>query len=184
MEFIKTIKVNKDRIGVIIGKNGEEKKFIENTFKVKLQIDSELNEVKIMATDVNSDPFTASIYIEALGRGFSPERASDLLKEGYTMVVINLRDYASTRNSLIRIRSRIIGTNGSARKRLEQLTDTKISVYGDHIAIIGKPDDVKIAADAVMDLIKGARHVSVFNKLQRIRTILKKDRLKLWENET
>jgi rRNA processing protein Krr1/Pno1 len=84
---------------------------------------------------------------------------------------------------LIRIRSRIIGTNGSARKRVEQLTDTKISVYGDHIAIIGKPDDVKIAADAVMDLIKGARHVSVFNKLQRIRTILKKDRLKLWENE-
>lgn len=184
MEFIKSIKVNKDRIGVIIGKNGLEKKFIEDTFKVKLNIDGESNEVKITAQDADSDPFTASIFIEALARGFSPERASDLLKEGYTMVVINLRDYVNTRNSIIRIRSRIIGTNGSARKRIEQLTDTKISIYGDHIAIIGKPDDVKIAADAVIDLIKGARHVSVFNKLQRIRTLLKKDRLKLWESET
>ncbi len=184
MEFVKTIKVNKERIGVIIGKGGSQKKFIEDSFNVKLKIDSGSNEVTIIATDPNSDPLTASLYVEALGRGFSPERASDLLKEGYTMMVINLRDYANTRNSLIRIRSRIIGTNGSARKRIEQLTDTKISVYGDHVAIIGKPDDVRIATDALIDLIKGLKHATIYNKLQRIRTMLKKDRLKLWENES
>ncbi|MGC8569182.1 MAG: KH domain-containing protein [Nitrososphaeria archaeon] len=183
MEFIKVLKINKDRLGVIIGKNGEQKRFIESTFNVKLDIDSRNNEVKITASDVNSDPLTATLYIEALGRGFSPERASDLLREGYTMVVINLRDYANTRNSLLRIRSRLIGTNGSARKRIEQLTDTKISIYGDHVAIIGRPDDVRVASEAVIDLIKGSKHATIFNRLQRIRTILKKDRLRLWENE-
>jgi ribosomal RNA assembly protein len=96
MEFIKVLKINKDRLGVIIGKNGEQKRFIESTFNVKLDIDSRNNEVKITASDVNSDPLTAALYIEALGRGFSPERASDLLREGYTMVVIYLRDYAFT----------------------------------------------------------------------------------------
>jgi len=97
--------------------------------------------------------------------------------------VINLRDYANTRNSLLRIRSRLIGTNGSARKRIEQLTDTKISIYGDHVAVIGRPDDVRIASEALIDLIKGSKHATIFNRLQRIRTILKKDRLRLWENE-
>ncbi|MEM3487715.1 MAG: KH domain-containing protein, partial [Conexivisphaerales archaeon] len=97
------------------------------------------------------------------------------------MIGLELRDYVSTKNSLVRIRSRLIGTNGSARRKIEQLTETRISIYGDHISIIGRPDNAKLAADAINDLITGARHASVFARLEKYRSIMKKDRLKLWD---
>lgn len=182
MEFEKVIKVGSERLGVIIGKMGEQKKFIEETFGVKLFIDSKSNTVKVVASSDDADPITAVNYIEALARGFSPERAMDLTKEGYVMSVINLRDYAHTRNSLIRIRSRLIGTKGSARKRIETLTDTKISIYGDHVAVIGKPDDVRVAVDAILQLVNGLKHGTIFSRLESIRRARKKDRLQLWES--
>ncbi|MCL4343964.1 MAG: RNA-binding protein [Nitrososphaerota archaeon] len=179
MEFERVLRVSKDRLGVIIGSGGSQKAFIEKTFKVKVTFNGGL--VKIESSDNKSDPVTATAYIEALARGFSPYSASDLIDGRAVMMELDLRDYVSTKNSLVRIRGRLIGTNGSARSKIEQLTETKISIYGDHVSIIGKPDNVKLSADAVKDLIMGSRHASVFAKLERHRSTMKKDRLKLWE---
>ncbi len=183
MEFEQVIKVGSERLGVIIGRLGQQKKFIEDTFGVKLIVDSKESTVKVVSSSDNSDPITAVNYIEAIARGFSPERAMDIAKEGYVMSEINLRDYAGTRNALIRIRARLIGTKGSARKRIEALTDTRISIYGDHVAVIGKSDDVRAAVDAILELINGVKHGTVFSRLESIRRARKKDRLQLWESE-
>ncbi|MGC8557929.1 MAG: KH domain-containing protein [Nitrososphaeria archaeon] len=179
MEFERVLRVSKDRLGVIIGTGGAQKRFIEETFKVKLSFDE--NSVKIESSDNDSDPITAEVYIEALARGFSPYSASELVDGGSTMTVLNLRDFVTTKNSLTRIRARLIGTKGSARRKIELLTETHISIYGDHVSIIGRPENSKMATDAVKDLIKGARHASVFAKLEKYRSLMKKDRLKLWE---
>lgn len=179
MEFEKVLRVSKDRLGVIIGAGGSQKRFIEETFKVKITFDDSL--VKIESADNESDPVTATAYIEALARGFSPYSASDLIDGRAIMLELDLRDYVSTKNSLMRIRARLIGTKGSARRKIEQLTETHISIYGDHVSIIGKPDNAKLSADAIKDLITGARHAAVFARLERYRITMKKDRLKLWE---
>ncbi len=179
MEFERVLRVNKDRVGVIIGSRGSQKRFIEKTFKVKITFGESL--IKIESSDNESDPLTAISYIRALALGFSPYSASDLIDGGATMIELNLRDYITTKNSLVRIRSRLIGTKGSARKKIEQLTETHISIYGDHVSIIGKPDNAKLSADAAKDLIMGARHASVFARLEKYRSTMRKDRLKLWE---
>jgi len=61
--------------------------------------------------------------VKAIARGFSPEAARLLLKSDYTLEIINLRDYGlESPNKLARIRARLIGTGGKARRTLETLT--------------------------------------------------------------
>jgi len=181
MQFERILRVSRDRIGVIIGTGGSQKRFIEDTFKVKITIQD--NMIKIESSDDDSDPITALYYIRALALGFSPHTASELIDGRATLIELNLRDYVSTKNGLERVRSRLIGTRGSARKKIEQLTGAHVSIYGSHVSVIGQPESAKLSMDAIKDLILGAKHSNVFARLERYRRIMKKERMQLWENE-
>lgn len=187
------IKVPKDRIGVLIGKGGKVKEMIEKELNVRLDIDGESGDVRV-SMDPNASVedikiFKAIEFINAIARGFSPERAKRLLEydsDGVSNVMLNIidiKDYAGrSHNSLERVKGRIIGKDGKARRLLEELTDTYISVHGHYVSIIGKPEDVKLASDALMMLITGSMHSTVYNMLERARRKAKLERLKLWED--
>ena len=49
MSFEQMVRVPKERVGVIIGRSGEEKKELEEFLKVKLAVDSETGEVMVKA---------------------------------------------------------------------------------------------------------------------------------------
>jgi ribosomal RNA assembly protein len=66
---------------------------------------------------------------------------------------------------------------------IEELTNTYISVYGHYVSIIGKPEDVKLASNAVMMLITGSMHSTVYKMLEKARRKAKLERLKLWEDK-
>lgn len=183
MSFEQIVRVPLERVGAVIGKEGATKKFLEAEMGVVLSVDSREGLVTVKSESaLNSDPFSATRVIEAIGRGFSPQRARRLLDEGITLDVIDLRDYAGrSPNSLERIRGRVIGLKGKSRRVIEELTGCSLSVYGRTVAIIGEGNEVQLASDAVRALAKGSQHKTVYNTLQKARTKRKMEKMFLWE---
>ena len=170
-------------MGVVIGKEGASKKSLESELGVKLGVDSKEGLVTIRTDSAQStDPFSAVRVIEAIGRGFSPQHATRLLKEDSALEVIDLRDYAGrSASSLERIRGRVIGLKGKSRRVIEELTRCNLSVYGRTVAIIGEATEVQLAAEAVRSLASGSQHRTVYNVLQKARSKRKLERMFLWE---
>ena len=183
MSFEQVVRIPVERVGAVIGKEGAAKKFLEGELGVKLGVDSKEGLVTIKADSAEkSDPFSATRVIEAIGRGFSPQRARRLLEEGIVFEVIDLRDYAGrSANSLERIRGRVIGLKGKSRRVIEELTECNLSVYGRTVSVIGEPTDVRLASEAVRSLATGSQHRTVYNTLQKARTKRKMEKMFLWE---
>jgi ribosomal RNA assembly protein len=166
-EFAYELKIPKDRIAVLIGKNGEIKKSIEEQTKTEIKIDSKVGDVFVKGEDALSLYATRNI-IKAIGRGFNPEIAQLLLKQDYTFEIINIYDFVKE-NHLPRVKGRIIGTKGKTRRLIENLTDTFVSIYGKTVCIIGRVEDVNIAKRAIISLIQGSPHSSVYKWLEKMR---------------
>jgi ribosomal RNA assembly protein len=179
------IKIPMERIGVLIGPKGREKRRLEAGYKVSLTIDSESGAVEIALSPEAEDItvlFTVQSIINAIGRGFSPSRAEKLAEEDYNLLVIDLTDYVGTsKNAIARVKGRIIGRNGRSRALLEELTESSISVYGRTVGLIGRVEDLDVAKEAVLMLVKGAFHKTVWNFLYTFRRKIKKERSDLWE---
>lgn len=167
-EFGYGLKIPKERIAVLIGKNGEIKKQIEAQTKTKIDIDSKEGEVFIHGKDALL-LYSAREIIKSIARGFNPEIALLLLKGDYCFDMLSIADYARNKNDIIRIKGRIIGRAGKSRKTIEELTETYISVYGKTVSIIGLPEDVASARKAIENLIKGASHANVYKTLEKRR---------------
>jgi len=164
------VKIPKDRVGVLVGKEGKTKFMIEKKSKIKLDIDRE-GGVSISSPEEDGlAEWKAVDTIKAIGRGFNPKYAVNLLKEDYVLSVINLFDIFKQRDSDVRrIKARVIGEGGKAWKTLELLSNTKLSVYGRTISIIGSEEDVALAEKAIQMIINGSSHPTVYNFLERER---------------
>ena len=82
---------------------------------------------------------------------------------------MDLREHTTTRNSLIRIKGRIIGEKGRTKIAIEQATDTKLAIFGHTVGIIGPKENIEYAKEAISMLISGARHSTVYKFLARVR---------------
>ena len=165
MRYEKSIRIPRDRIGVLIGSNGSVIRELENRTGTRIEIERGLVRVLGEAERIG-DVYKAIDVIRAIGRGFSPVKAFKLLEDGYELRVISLREYAHTKNRKRIIRGRLIGRSGRARETIEKMTNTFISIYGDTVSIIGKVPDIDIAEDAILRLILGRKHTTVFRLLQ------------------
>ena len=182
MSFEQVVRIPLERVGAVIGKEGATKRYLEGEMGVTLGVDSREGLVTVKSDSaLKTDPFSATRVIEAIGRGFSPQKARRLLDEGTALEVIDLRDYARSDNSLERIRGRVIGVRGKSRRVIEELTSCHLSVYGRTVAIIGEADEVQLASEAVKSLATGSQHKTVYNTLQKARTKRKMERMFLWE---
>ena len=186
MSFEKLIRIPNDRIAVLIGKSGNVKSKIETTCYVTLDIDGDTGEVFIKSSgDVEKiQPFKAMEIVTAIGRGFSPENAMTLLKGENTLHVIDLREFAGKSNANVeRIKGRIIGEGGRARRNMENLSGTHISVYGKTVSIIGDSSKLRLAVDAISSISSGSNHGPVYNKLEAANRKEKEEKMKLWEDQ-
>ena len=186
MSFEKLIRIPNERIGVLIGKSGKTKLKIEKLCHVILDIDGETGEVLIKSNGniEKIEPFKAIEIVTAIGRGFSPENALALLEDDNTLHVIDLREFTGKSNSNIeRIKGRIIGEGGKARRNMENLSDTHISVYGKTVSIIGNTTKLRSAVDAISSISNGSMHGAVYNKLEAANRKEKQERMKLWEDQ-
>ncbi len=162
------LKVPKDRVAVIIGKDGETKQKIEAESQVKLSINSEEGDVLI----VGKNPlklFDAKEVVRAIARGFNPDIALLLLKGDFALEIINLKDIVKNKNHLQRLKGRIIGTEGKTRRIIEELTMCSLSIYGKTVSIIGRAEYSGIAKQAIDMIIEGSPHASVYTFLEKKR---------------
>lgn len=182
------VKIPKERIAVLIGADGNVKDIIEKELSVDLKIDSESGDVAIRLKKDARDPFylfRAKDVVIAIGRGFSPEHAFRMLQDEDEMLeVIDLRDtFGRSLSDVMRVKGRIIGKEGKTRRAIEEMSGVGLSVYGHTVSIIGDADQVEIAREAVMLLIKGCQHQTLYRFLERKRRELKMKSLELWEKE-
>jgi ribosomal RNA assembly protein len=186
MSFQHTIKIPKERIGALIGKGGRVKQQIEKRCGIKIEIDSETGDTMIMDNKSadHLEAFRAVEAITAISRGFSPERAYRLFDDDELIFQqIDLHDYTGkSPNALERIKGRVIGEGGKARRMIEELSGAYISVYGHTVCLIGNFREVKLATDAIAMLSKGSMHKTVYNMLQGAKRRDKMDRMRLWED--
>lgn len=179
------VRVPADRVGVIIGRSGKTKSDIEDACSVSVSVDGQSGEIRITSPDAaNILAFKAVEIVLAMGRGFSPVRAMRLLRDDNSLYVIDLREFVGRSPAQVeRVKGRIIGEGGKARRNLERLSDTLISVYGRTVSVIGTADRLRVAVGAVTLLCNGSMHGSVYGKLESARRRAKMERAVLWEGQ-
>lgn len=169
---MKYLKIPKERVGVLIGSDGETKKTIEDISNTKIEVDSEAGEICIDDTDTDKplQALKTNDVITAIGRGFSPKRALPLFDDDKYLLVFNLRDYVGNNASHVhRLKGRVIGKNGRTRKTIEEITKASISVYGHTVAVIVDLDMMDAIKQAMDMLLSGSKHATVYRYLERKR---------------
>jgi len=164
------LKVPQDRVGVLIGTNGETLKRLSEIAGAQIEVDSEAGEVTIHdeeSTDTYNS-FRLRHVIRALGRGVSPENAELLLDDDMYYEELDIRDFAGkSQKRLGQVRARLIGSQGRTRRLVEELTECRMSIKGNSVALIGDLEGLKVAVKAVTMLLEGSEHSSVYGFLER-----------------
>jgi len=170
VEMRDVVKVPRDRIGAVIGRKGRTRKKIERAADVKINVDSESGEVEIVGNSetLPENFYKARLVVQAIGRGFDDRSAMELFSDDRYLEVLDLTELVGrSRSALHRQKARLIGREGSARKKLETLTGTKIRVYGKTVSIIGDEEGIELATKAIERLVgDGSPHNVVFRDLE------------------
>ena len=162
---MKYLKIPMERVAVLIGHKGETKKEIEERSGLKIDIDSKLGEIVIDDHELNDPLIVIKIenIIKAIGRGFSPQNAFKLFDDEADFFIFDLYDYVGKKPSHVRrLKSRIIGREGKTKRVLEELTDSRISVYGHTVSIISDIVRINILKKSIDMLITGSKHATVY----------------------
>ena len=153
----------------------DNKKRIESDMGVKLDVSNE-GIVKIESDDGLVIWLTKKMVL-AFSMGFDIETCLRLKDEDYSFELIDVRDYGrDTKKDIIRLKGRVIGSDGRCKKNLQIRTETMISVSGKRIGIIGKISDVELCKNTVEMLLNGAKHSTAFKSLEK--AILKRKKAK------
>lgn len=170
--MVTLVRIPKAKIGVLIGPDGATKKQIEVNTETKLHIDSAEGLVTIERVGDPVGELKAADIVKAVGRGFPLLKALRISEDDCILDIVNLKDYKKQQKDIERIRGRIIGEDGKSKKRIEQMTETDISIYGKTVCIIGRMELVQVAKQAVDRLARGQEHSTVFKFIERARSSL------------
>ncbi|MCX8165462.1 MAG: KH domain-containing protein [Acidilobaceae archaeon] len=177
------VKIPPERLGAVIGEEGRVKREIEERLDVSIKVDSE-NSMAIIEAREGSQPINvmkAGEIIKAISYGFPPEKAMALLMDDQVLIYVDLREKLGDKpNHIRRVKARIIGEEGRARRTLEQLSGTYIQIGEDFVAIVGEYERAMAAKEAVEMLIDGRAHSTVYRHLESLmRSIKKREKFKL-----
>ena len=175
-----------ERIGVLVGSEGRVKREIEEKTRTKITVDSTSGMVIIEPAFMSTTTFElmkARDIVRAIANGFPPDKAMTLLGEDQVLIILDLKQYVGDKpNHIQRILGRVIGEEGKARRMIEEMTGTYISIYQTIIAIIGDYESANIAKTAIEMLIEGRRHSTVYTYIEREIEKLKRRRMReLWK---
>lgn len=182
LEMEERVKVPQNRIGVIIGKKGATKAQIERQCHCNLMVDSVEGLVKIRPAETTEDPmlvWAARDIVKAIARGFNEEKALLLTDPEFMLEIIPLD--VDNKRRLGQLRGRLIGEGGRSREIIEQTTSCFISISGKTVSIIGLFDEIQVAKQALLMLINGQRHATVFRFLEKHRLAKKRSDIQLWQ---
>ncbi len=160
---MKAVSIPEERVSILIGVEGETIDMIRELLKA--EVDVKGNDVTI-DSEHPMEELRAYNIVKAIGRGFSPEKAYRLLEKNSSLAVINISEFAETDSSQERLKGRVIGRKGMAKDKIENVTDTELSVYGSTVSVLGPMKGVEIAKKAVEMLLNGSSHGNVYRFLE------------------
>jgi ribosomal RNA assembly protein len=183
MEYVK---IAEDRIGSVIGKDGEVKSKIEKILEVKLTVNSKEGFVQI--ENAGSDPlgeWKARDIVKAISYGISPDTAMSLKDDEQTLILINLHDIVGrSKKAVSRQKARIIGRQGKTKAHISELTGAAVSLKGKHVAIVGRMEEALVAKDAVEALARGLPHGVVYKAVEKKCSSMKMQRnVEMWRQK-
>lgn len=168
------VNIPRERVKAIRGNANQTLEMLREKMNVSIEVDND-GGVKFAGEPV--DEFFAKEVIRGIGRGFEPRIALKLLSEEYALHVIDLRDFASKPDAMIRIRGRVIGLEGKAKKIIEEEGEVDLAIHGHTVGIIGRLEVLDIATTAVFKLIEGQPHASVYLYLERLKRKRKQEEM-------
>lgn len=165
------IRIPKERVGVVIGPSGATRKELEERSGVRIEVDSDENEVTVH--DQAADPIMAMKVrdvVKAIARGFPPEKAQRLFSDDCYFELVDIHEYTGKHKGHVRrVTSRIVGSEGRTRKIIEDQTGCDLAIYGHTVGIIGELIPLGQAKHAVDMILRGAEHASVYRYLENQR---------------
>lgn len=187
MIYSKTVRIPRDRIGALIGRKGGTKRTVEEACGVNITVDSGSGEVTVESSGealLEAHPFKAVEIVTAIGRGFSERNAMLLVDDAFRLHILDLRKFAGkSGSSLERVRGRIIGERGRARRTLEQLSRSKISVYGKTVSVITRGDRLRAVVSAIDTILSGRMHAVAYGRLEAANRRARQERMILWKDQ-
>ena len=147
------LKIPINRLGALIGSNGEVKKNIEKLTGTFIDIDSDDGSVHISPSENMEDPlgvWNANHIVKAIARGFNPEVAFKLISDDIYLEIIKLPLYiGKSKKALARHKGRIIGKDGKTREIIMEMAEVDMAIYGKTVSLIGEMDNIMIAKEAI-----------------------------------
>lgn len=161
--MLEVLKIPEDRLPVLIGRKGSVKSVIEEYTRTRIRI----SDVVRISGDDALGVLTAKNMVTAIGRGFSPEKAERLADDRCGIHVISLQGHSPKKRE--RLLGRVIGKHRRSLNIIEKETGASIVVRGKTVAIIGTPEEMGPAEEAVTELLGGSTHGYAFKTMDRKR---------------
>ncbi|MBU2497150.1 MAG: KH domain-containing protein [Nanoarchaeota archaeon] len=155
--------IEREKVGIIIGKKGATKKLLEYEIGVKITI-SRTGNIKINGSAIKS--LVAMNVIKAICFGFLVDDALQLINPDFIFEIISVKDFAKSKSRIKEIKARIIGRKGKAKKTIESLGNIFICVSKTKIGIIGSVEEVFSAKEAIESLLRGAKHGRIYKWME------------------
>ena len=114
------------------------------------------------------DEYIAEKVVDALNFGFPFSIALLIKEEDASFEILNIKDYTK-RHDLETVRARIIGKKGKTLQTLNQLTNCYFELKDNNVAIIGNPEYIENAQNAVISIIQGSKQTNVYSFLEKHR---------------
>lgn len=156
------VKIPRERIPVLIGKEGSVKKGLEKRTCTKITVREDV-EIEGEIFDV----MLAAKVVKAIARGFSPESAFLLLDEEYELNIITLE--GKNERTVKRLMGRVIGREGRTRRKIEEMCGGKVSIYGKTVSIICGLDKMSAATRCIEMLLEGRTHGYAYHALEEMK---------------
>ena len=142
-------------------------RIIKNRARLMKELNVHINNAgKLVTIDgTPEDEYMATQVIDALNFGFPYIEAISMKKEGRLLETVNIKEYTK-KNDLERVRGRIIGKAGKGIRTIANLSDCAIEIQDNTVAIIGEAQNIQRASEAIVAVIKGAKHSGVYHTLE------------------
>ncbi|HOP09732.1 MAG TPA: KH domain-containing protein, partial [Candidatus Methanofastidiosa archaeon] len=89
--------------------------------------------------------------------------------DGVIVEIIDITQFVGdSKNSLHRMKGRLIGQEGKTRRNIEENTGVFVSVFGKTVSLLGTFDEVFDAKKAVDMLLEGKPHSAVYRYLEKV----------------
>jgi len=135
---------------------------IENRLKVHFKFGRD--QVVITGSELNE--FLCEEIVRAVDFGFRADDALLLKDDNFVLEFIEVKENTHRKN-LKDVRGRLIGTEGKAKKTIENLTDSVIVINGNRVGVIVDSNHLDAVVQAIESLIRGAKHGNVFSYLEK-----------------